>query len=91
MECNEEVVTSQGDSRWNRRCASISRTRYRQATLRPCQPWQSFKDHQDCVREGAAKQRNVKAWKVMHFRSEAQSLPCEGGRWTEVDAVTSAQ
>ena len=36
-----------------------------------------LKDHRDCVREGTAKQRNVKAWKVMNFRSEAQSLPCE--------------
>ena len=28
----------------------------------------SAMDHRDSVREGTAKQRNVKAWKATHFR-----------------------
>ena len=31
-------------------------------------------DRRDSVREGTVKQRNVKAWKVTHFRSETESL-----------------
>ena len=31
-------------------------------------------DHRDSVREGTVKQRNVKAWKATHFRSETESL-----------------
>ena len=30
-------------------------------------------DHRDSVREGTVKQRNVKAWKATHFRSENES------------------
>ena len=31
-------------------------------------------DHRNSVQEGAVKQRNVKAWKATHFRSETESL-----------------
>ena len=34
-------------------------------------------DHRDSVLEGTVKQRNVKAWKATHFRSENESPQVE--------------
>ena len=37
-------------------------------------------DHRDFVREGTVKQRNVKAWKATHFRSETESPQVDTNR-----------
>ena len=73
MECHEEVVTSRADSARNCRCARFPRTRCRQATLRRCQQWRSSGTTGISVREETVKQRNVKAWKATHFRSETEN------------------
>ena len=73
MECHDTM--SRLDAEWSMRLIPTNKVSTGNA-----ETMEKLQDRRDSVREETVKQRNVKAWKAAHFRSETESLRVDKNR-----------